>query len=75
MQHSKDRILTTHVGSLPRPQDLEDLLYKVEFGENYDADAFDATVTRAVADIVAAQREWGLDVINDGEMSKTGYAT
>ncbi|MEK9833267.1 MAG: cobalamin-independent methionine synthase II family protein [Rhodospirillaceae bacterium] len=75
MQHSKDRILTTHVGSLPRPQDLEDLLYKVEFGEDYDPEVFDATVTRAVADIVALQREWGLDVINDGEMSKTGYAT
>ena len=42
MQRSKDRILTTHVGSLPRPQDLEDLLYKVEFGEPYDAVAFAA---------------------------------
>ena len=75
MKRSTDRILTTHVGSLPRPQDLEDLLYKVEFGEDYDAAEFDKVVTRAVADIVAAQRKWGLDIINDGEMSKTGYAT
>ena len=66
LQRSKDRILTTHVGSLPRPQDLEDLLYKVEFGEPYDAVAFDAIVSRAVSDIVTAQREWGIDVINSG---------
>ena len=75
MQTSTDRILTTHVGSLPRPEALAELLYKVEFEEPYDADEFDRSVSQAVTDIVAKQREWGLDIINDGEMGKTGYAT
>ncbi len=75
MKTSTDRILTTHVGSLPRPETLEGLLYKVEFSEPYDPDEFDREVTKAVADVVALQREWGLDIVNDGEMSKTGYAT
>ena len=75
MQTSTDRILTTHVGSMPRPEALAELLYKVEFEEPYDADEFDRSVSQAVTDIVAKQREWGLDIINDGEMGKTGYAT
>ena len=75
MQTSTDRILTTHVGSMPRPEDLADLLYKVEFSEPYDAGEFERSVRAAVADIVATQRQWGLDIINDGEMGKTGYAT
>lgn len=75
MQTSTDRILTTHVGSMPRPEDLADLLFKVEFSEPYDADEFERSVREAVTDIVAEQREWGLDIINDGEMGKTGYAT
>ena len=75
MQTSTDRILTTHVGSMPRPDDLADLLFKVEFDEPYDHDEFDRSVRAAVADIVAKQCEWGLDIINDGEMGKTGYAT
>jgi 5-methyltetrahydropteroyltriglutamate--homocysteine methyltransferase len=75
MQTSTDRILTTHVGSMPRPEDLADLLYKVEFGEPYDQSEFERSVREAVGDIVAKQRDWGLDIINDGEMGKTGYAT
>jgi len=75
MQTSTDRILTTHVGSMPRPEDLAELLYKVEFSEPYDAEEFERSVREAVTDIVAKQREWGLDIINDGEMGKTGYAT
>ena len=75
MQTSTDRILTTHVGSMPRPEDLAELLYKVEFSEPYDAEEFERSVREAVADTVARQREWGLDIVNDGEMGKTGYAT
>jgi 5-methyltetrahydropteroyltriglutamate--homocysteine methyltransferase len=60
---------------MPRPEDLTDLLLKVEFGEPYDQDEFERSVRGAVTNIVAKQREWGLDIINDGEMGKTGYAT
>jgi 5-methyltetrahydropteroyltriglutamate--homocysteine methyltransferase len=72
---SADRILTTHVGSLPRPQDVVDCLFAQDRGENYDVQHFDATMRRAVADVVRRQHEVGLDVINDGEMSKISYAT
>ena len=72
---SADRILTTHVGSLPRPQDVVDCLFAQDRGENYDVKHFDATMRRAVADVVRRQHEVGLDVINDGEMSKISYAT
>jgi 5-methyltetrahydropteroyltriglutamate--homocysteine methyltransferase len=75
MQTSTDRILTTHVGSMPRPEDLADLLYKVEFNEPYDSGEFERRAREAVIDIVAQQRTWGFDIINDGEMAKTGYAT
>ncbi|MFB3103265.1 MAG: cobalamin-independent methionine synthase II family protein [Alphaproteobacteria bacterium] len=75
MRTSTDRILTTHVGSMPRPEDLADLLYKVEFNEPYDHSEFERSVREAVADIVAKQCAWGLDIVNDGEMGKTGYAT
>lgn len=75
MQTSTDRILTTHVGSMPRPEALAELLYKVEFSEPYDHDEFERSVRDAVTNIVAQQREWGFDIINDGEMGKTGYAT
>jgi 5-methyltetrahydropteroyltriglutamate--homocysteine methyltransferase len=75
MKISTDRILTTHVGSMPRPGPLAELLYKVEFGEPYDQAEFEQTVRAAVDDIVAQQRAWGIDIINDGEMGKTGYAT
>jgi len=75
VQTSTDRILTTHVGSMPRPEALAELLYKVEFSEPYDGQEFERSVREAVTDIVARQRDWGLDIINDGEMGKTGYAT
>ena len=75
MQTSTDRILTTHVGSIPRPEALAELLYKIEFNEPYDRDEFERSVHDAVTDIVAQQSAWGLDIVNDGEMGKTGYAT
>jgi 5-methyltetrahydropteroyltriglutamate--homocysteine methyltransferase len=75
MQSSSYRILTTHVGSLPRPQDVVDQLFAQDAGEAYSADAFDAIMTRAVADVVARQVDAGIDVVSDGEMSKISYAT
>ena len=75
MKLSTDRILTTHVGSLPRPDDLLPLLVKKERGEPYDKDAFEQAVRRAVVDVVKRQQEVGVDVVSDGEMSKPSYAT
>jgi len=75
MKLSTDRILTTHVGSLPRPQTLVELLIKKDRNEPYDAAEFAAQVRQAVADIVARQVKIGIDVVSDGETSKVGYAT
>ncbi len=75
MKLSTDRILTTHVGSLPRPQPLVELLIKKDRGEPYDAAEFARQVRQAVADIVARQVAIGIDVVSDGESSKVGYAT
>ena len=69
------RILTTHVGSLPRPQDVVDVVFAEDRGEAVDRDAYDRVVAAAVADRVARQVECGVDVVSDGEMSKVGYAT
>ena len=68
-------IRTTHVGSLPRPDDVAALLHAKEYGEPYDADGFEARIDQAVADVVAAQRSIGIDIVNDGEVGRTGYAT
>ena len=70
-----ERILTTHVGSLPRGQAVVDLLARKEGGEPYDAAAFDSTMAAAVCDVVARQRASGVDVVSDGEQSKPSYAT
>ena len=75
MKLSIDRILTTHVGSLPRPQALVELLVKKDHNEAYDHTAFEREVTKAVAEIVAHQVAVGIDVVSDGEASKVGYAT
>jgi 5-methyltetrahydropteroyltriglutamate--homocysteine methyltransferase len=75
MQLSSHRILTTHVGSLPRPTDLADLLVAKEKGEAYDAGALETVIARAVADAVKRQADTGIDVVSDGEMSKISYAT
>lgn len=68
-------ILTTHVGSLPRSQEVADLLFARERGEALDAAAFDAAMTAAVSRTVARQVEAGVDVVSDGETSKISYAT
>ena len=75
MKTSRDRILTTHVGSLPRPAAVVDLLYRKENGEAYDAKAFDDAMATAVDAVVDKQVETGIDAVSDGEVSKVGYAT
>jgi 5-methyltetrahydropteroyltriglutamate--homocysteine methyltransferase len=75
MKTSQDRILTTHVGSLPRPPELKDLLVRKDKGEPYSADELARRVQQAVIDIVHRQAAVGVDIVNDGEMSKPGYST
>jgi 5-methyltetrahydropteroyltriglutamate--homocysteine methyltransferase len=68
-------LLTTHVGSLPRSQEVVDFLFARERGEPYDPAAFAATMTRAVSEVVRRQVEAGIDIVSDGETSKISYAT
>ncbi|HLY47156.1 MAG TPA: cobalamin-independent methionine synthase II family protein [Stellaceae bacterium] len=75
MQTSRERILTTHTGSLPRPPELRALLVKKDQGEPYDQAELERLTRDAVATIVRRQVEAGVDVVNDGEMSKPGYST
>lgn len=70
-----DRILTTHVGSLPRSKDVTDLVFAQERGEAVDQAQFDAVIGAAVDDVVRRQVEAGIDLVSDGEMSKISYAT
>jgi len=72
---SAGRFLTTHVGSLPRAQDLIDLIFAREEGAAVDEAALEARIHAAVAYVVDRQAEAGIDVINDGEQSKPSYAT
>lgn len=74
MKHSTDRILTTHCGSLPRPKALLDLMKARADGESVAADAYAAQVRSAIADIVRRQVDNGVDVITDGEQSKTSFS-
>ncbi len=73
MKLSTDRILTTHVGSLPRPDALLDLLELEDRGETADRALLERRTAEAVGDIVARQVEAGIDVVSDGEMSKIAY--
>jgi 5-methyltetrahydropteroyltriglutamate--homocysteine methyltransferase len=75
MARSNDRFLTTHTGSLPRPDDLVRMMYAKEEGQAVDRAELTAQIRAAVARIVAKQKEAGIDIINDGEMSKPSYAT
>jgi 5-methyltetrahydropteroyltriglutamate--homocysteine methyltransferase len=75
MQRSTERILTTHVGSLPRSAAVCDVLLKKERGEGHDPTLFDQVMREAVAETVAHQARIGLDIVSDGEASKIGYAT
>ena len=75
LKRSTERILTTHAGSLPRPDDLRDLLVAKDEGRPYDPAALAARVGSAVAEAVRRQIASGLDVINDGEVSKRSFST
>jgi 5-methyltetrahydropteroyltriglutamate--homocysteine methyltransferase len=75
MKRSTERFLTTHTGSLPRPDDLIRMMYAKEEGVPVDAVALGARVRAAVAEAVQKQAAAGIDLINDGEMSKPSYAT
>ena len=75
MHRSRDRFLTTHTGSLPRPEDLIKMMYAKEEGVPVDPVALAARVQAAVAELVEKQAASGVDLINDGEMSKPSYAT
>jgi 5-methyltetrahydropteroyltriglutamate--homocysteine methyltransferase len=75
MKRSTERFLTTHTGSLPRPDDLIRMMYAKEEGVPVDAKALAARVRAAVAEVVKKQADAGVDLINDGEMSKPSYAT
>jgi len=75
MKQSTDRILTTHVGSMPRPQYVVDQLFAQDKGEDYNPDEFDTVMTRAVKEVAEKQVASGVDIISDGEMSKISYAT
>jgi 5-methyltetrahydropteroyltriglutamate--homocysteine methyltransferase len=69
------RILTTHVGSLPRPADVVELLFALDRGEERDAALVEEALQRSVNDAVRMQEDAGLDIVSDGEMSKISYAT
>jgi 5-methyltetrahydropteroyltriglutamate--homocysteine methyltransferase len=69
------RFLTTHVGSLPRPQDLMQIMFAREDGLPFDGAVLDQRVARAVEHVVERQAQAGVDIINDGEMPKPSYAT
>jgi 5-methyltetrahydropteroyltriglutamate--homocysteine methyltransferase len=75
MYHSTERFLTTHTGSLPRPDDLIRMMYAKEEGVPVEPAALAARVKAAVAEVANKQAAAGVDLINDGEMSKPSYAT
>src|SRR5256714_12717867 len=75
MSAGSDRILTRHVGCLPRSQAVTEVLFAREREESRDRARDDAVITAAVAEVVRRQVEIGLDFVSDGEMSKISYAT
>src|SRR5881409_4288114 len=75
MRRSTERFLTTHTGSLPRPDDLIRMMFAREEGVPVDPAALAARIRSAVAEVVGKQAEAGIDIINDGEFSKPSYAT
>src|SRR5918911_5063439 len=73
MQRSTERILTTHIGSLPRPADLRGLLQARDRGEDYDPAALAGRVRSSVSEVVRRQAEVGVDVVADGEQGKNSF--
>ena len=75
MKRSIDRILTTHVGSLPRPADLLDVVQAKEAGKPIDARAHAARLREAVAEVVRKQIDLGIDIVDDGEYGKPSFVS
>jgi 5-methyltetrahydropteroyltriglutamate--homocysteine methyltransferase len=75
LQQNTDRIQTTHIGSLPRPHNVLDLLKAKLNGKQYDQAALDKAITEAVRDSVRKQVDCGIDIVTDGEVSKPGFFT
>jgi 5-methyltetrahydropteroyltriglutamate--homocysteine methyltransferase len=73
MRRSTDRILTTHVGSLVKPDDLLDMITAKQRGEPYDEAALQKRISEAVRQVVSRQADAGLDIVNDGEFSKSSW--
>src|SRR5207249_164329 len=71
---SKDRIITTHVGSMVRPPEIQDIMRKKEAGQPYDQAALEAKLKTTVADVVKRQKDIGIDVPSDGEFSKSSFS-
>ena len=74
-QQNTDHIQTTHIGSLPRPHDLLDLMKAKYSGKPYDQKAYDKLLTTSVANCVRKQAECGIEIVTDGEFSKPGFFT
>jgi 5-methyltetrahydropteroyltriglutamate--homocysteine methyltransferase len=70
-----DRILTTHAGSLPRPDDLADMIWARMERQEVDEQALQERIDAGVAEVISKQRAAGIDVVSDGELSKTGFST
>ena len=75
MKHSESRILTTHTGSLPRPERLVEMLGAVSRGVRVDEAALESMAAEATAGVVSAQLAAGVDVINNGEQSRVSFST
>src|SRR5437588_11203796 len=75
LQQNTDRIRTTHIGSLPRPHDLLDLMKAKFNGLAYDQKLYDSIIAQSVAEAVRRQVECGIDFVTDGEFSKPGFFT
>jgi len=73
MHYSTDRILVTHAGSLPRPHDLRAMVVAKSAGESYEAETLNRRLKESVADIVRRQIDAGIDIVNDGELSKYNF--
>src|SRR5262249_34900643 len=71
MKRSSERILTTHVGSLIRPPQLQQFLRARQKGDGFDQKAYDQCLTQSVVDVVQAQADTGIDVVSDGEFGKS----
>ena len=75
IQQNTDRIQTTHIGSLPRPHTVLDIMKLKYNGQPYDQKVYDATIAGAVADSIRKQVDCGIDIVTDGEVSKPGFFT